>query len=52
MDADDGPIAIAGEPVRRVRFRMRVPDAVPDESLFFLVALLAGAVCGYLAASF
>jgi hypothetical protein len=52
MDADDRPNAIRREVIRQVNVRVRVPDAVPDESLFFLVALLAGAVCGYLAASF
>jgi hypothetical protein len=37
--------------VRGARLRMRLPDAMPDESMFFVVALLAGAVCGYLAAT-
>jgi hypothetical protein len=34
---------IHGAPVRMI-----VPDAVPDETMFFLLAVLAGGVCGYL----
>ena len=34
---------IRGAPVRLI-----LPDAVPDESMFFLLAVLAGGVCGYL----
>jgi hypothetical protein len=34
---------IRGAPVRLI-----LPDAVPDESLFFLLAVLAGGVCGFL----
>ena len=32
------------------RVRLRVPDAVPDESMFFLLALVAGGLIGYLVA--
>ena len=50
MDAEEPIRAIPREHVRRGRVRMRLPDAEPDESMFFLIALVAGAVCGYLVA--
>ena len=50
MDADEPIRAVPREHVRGGRVRMRLPDAAPDESMFFLIALVAGAVCGYLVA--
>ncbi|HVL54847.1 MAG TPA: hypothetical protein VM344_11385 [Vitreimonas sp.] len=50
MDAEHRPIPVSRQRISDATVRLRVPDAVPDESLFFVLALLAGGVCGYLAA--
>jgi hypothetical protein len=36
------------ERIRTAPVRLVLPDAVPDESLFFVLAILAGGVCGFL----
>lgn len=51
MEVDDRPYPVRRYAVRGARLRLRLPDAMPDESMFFVVALLAGAVCGFLAAN-
>jgi hypothetical protein len=51
MDVDDLPNPIRRYAVRGVTLRLRLPDAVPDESMFFLLSLLAGGICGYLVAA-
>lgn len=40
--------AVERETVREVRVRTLVPDAMPDESMFFVLSLLGGAFLGYL----
>ena len=50
MDVDEALIRIQRQLVHAGPVRLRLPDAAPDESWFFLVAILAGAICGYIAA--
>ena len=50
MDAEEPIRPVRPEHVPSARVRMRLPDAEPDESMFFLIALVAGAICGYLVA--
>lgn len=54
MDVDERPVSVVRERVRAgaVRFRRHLTrtDDVPDESVFFLLALLAGAISGYVVA--
>jgi hypothetical protein len=48
MSWDDVPVGVTREAVRRVRIRVLVPDAMPDESMFFVLSLLGGGFLGYL----
>jgi hypothetical protein len=49
MSWDDVPFGIIRrEPVRQVRVRVVIPDAMPDESMFFVLSLLGGGFLGYL----
>jgi hypothetical protein len=48
MSWDDVPVGVTREAVRQVRIRVRVPDAMPDESMFFVLSLLGGGFLGYL----
>ena len=49
MSWDEVPAGVTRrEAVRHVRIRMAVPDAMPDESMFFLLSLLGGGFLGYL----
>jgi hypothetical protein len=49
MSWDDVPVGVATrEAIRNVRIRMVVPDAMPDESMFFVLSLLGGGLLGYL----
>lgn len=48
MSWDDVPVGVTREPVREVRIRVAVPDAMPDESMFFVLSLLGGGFLGYL----
>jgi len=50
MGSDEVLVAVRSERVAGVRVRVRLPDARPDESTFFLLALAFGALCGYLVA--
>lgn len=51
MDLDERLIFIRRELVHGSGVRLRLPDATPDESLFFLIAVLAGGIVGYLFAN-
>jgi hypothetical protein len=48
MSWDDVPVGVTREAVRQVRIRVLVPDAMPDESMFFVLSLLGGGFLGYL----
>ena len=48
MSWDELPVGVEREVVRGVRIRVRVPDAMPDESMFFVLSLLGGGFLGYL----
>jgi hypothetical protein len=49
MTWDEVPVGVTRrEAVRHVRIRLAVPDAMPDESMFFVLSLLGGAFLGYL----
>jgi len=49
MSWDEVPVGVARrEPVSHIRVRLALPDAMPDESMFFVLSLLGGAVLGYL----
>jgi hypothetical protein len=48
MSWDDVPVGVTREVVREVRIRFAMPDAMPDESMFFVLSLLGGGFLGYL----
>jgi hypothetical protein len=49
MSWDEVPVGVTRrEAIRHVRIRMIVPDAMPDESMFFVLALLGGGFLGFL----
>jgi hypothetical protein len=48
MSWDDVPVGVSREAVRHVQVRLAVPDAMPDESMFFVLSLLGGGFLGYL----
>lgn len=48
MSWDEVPVGVVREPVSDIRVRLALPDAMPDESMFFVLSLLGGAFLGYL----
>jgi hypothetical protein len=49
MSWDEVPVGVTTrEAIRHVRVRMIIPDAMPDESMFFVISLLGGGFFGYL----
>ena len=49
MSWDEVPVGVTTrEAIRHVRVRMIIPDAMPDESMFFVISLLGGGFLGYL----
>ncbi len=50
MNGRRRPGAMWQERVPRTAVRLRLPDASPDESLVYALAMIVGALFGYLAA--
>ena len=50
MDANERPIAIHREHVHCTTVRFRAQAASPDDSVVIILALLVGAISGYLLA--
>ncbi|HEV8490148.1 MAG TPA: hypothetical protein VGQ58_10215, partial [Candidatus Limnocylindrales bacterium] len=49
MSWDEVPVGVTTrEAIRHVQIRMIIPDAMPDESMFFVLSLLGGGFLGYL----
>ncbi|MGZ8613030.1 MAG: hypothetical protein ACXWX0_12280 [Actinomycetota bacterium] len=48
MSWDEVPVGVVREPVSHILVRLALPDAMPDESMFFVLSLLGGAFLGYL----